>query len=230
MATPIFNSEIVKLRRRLGDVYNDDDSLITTVNVGDSPDIGGAYKRDELEDIYNDAVRSFIDYVTTMLEPDLWHEFLPGYVTTKIIPSASSPLSLSSIDPRPFKIQSVIIPSLSAKNVREYVFTPPGKYYSYVRSFHDKGERFYTVADDALILSEDGLTIWLAYVKEHTNVLHGEDDLPQISGAGLKRILLYAEREARAHKNPDMSDLPEAKLRMQQESDLIKSGLIRREQ
>lgn len=216
MATPIFDMEIVKLRRRLGDVYNDDGSLISTANVGSSPEVGEAFKRDELVDIYNGAVRLFLDYITAVIERKRWYEFIPGYIRHQSdIPVTEGKVDVSLIDP----------PLLAIQDLREYGEKADLSRYLPVDStefFSSQALRkskFYCMISDEINIHPHADKIELIYVKEHQNVSHGDVDLPRLNGGALERILLFAERSARGHKNPDVSELPESQIITQQQRD-----------
>jgi hypothetical protein len=106
MATPLLDNEILKLRRRLGDIFNEDGTAITTSNVYLSTS-GTTFPQLELIDIYNDSIKSFMVYLTKTFPKEQWWEFLPGYIvhlqnqavtTGKLLLSAVTPTLFQLID------------------------------------------------------------------------------------------------------------------------------------
>lgn len=87
--TPILDQEILKLRRQLGDIYDESGSEI----VLDTAGAGGIYignaalvstfKRDELLDCYNTACVRFLEYMVQFKKKDQWHKYAKGYIVTK---------------------------------------------------------------------------------------------------------------------------------------------------
>lgn len=218
--TPVFDAEIVKLRRRLGDIYNPDGVLITTVNVGSSPEVGEAYKRDELVDIYNDAVREFLNYMVSTVAKKMWYTFVPGYVEMPESPfsvGGSGRLDLAPFNPPLYEVIDV----LDASTGKIIVPVSPDEIFSYGRTSFDNVEIFYCSVNNKLVFSKSNFSVAIMYLRDHVNVVHGAaNDLPKVTGAGLQRIMLFAEAIARAHKNLGMEGLPEYKLAAQQERDM----------
>lgn len=104
MATPLLDKEILKLRRRLGDIFNEDGTDITASNIYLSTS-GTTFPQLELIDIYNDAIRSFMVYATKMFPKDVWYEYLPGYVTYLQNQAVTGgKLLLSAINPTVFQL------------------------------------------------------------------------------------------------------------------------------
>ena len=107
MATPLLNNEILKLRRRLGDVFNEDGSDITSSNVYLSTS-GTTFPQLELIDIYNDAIKSFMAYLTKMFPKSTWWEYLPGYIVYLQNQTVTSgKLLLSAITPTLFQLMDI---------------------------------------------------------------------------------------------------------------------------
>ncbi len=107
MATPLLDKEILRLRRRLGDIYNEDGTEITASNVYLSTS-GVTFPQLELIDIYNDAIRSFLMYMSVMFPSKQWFYYVPGYIV--FLPNqavTSGKLLLSAISPTVFRLMDV---------------------------------------------------------------------------------------------------------------------------
>jgi hypothetical protein len=107
MSTPLLDNEILKLRRRLGDIFNEDGTAITTSNVYLSTS-GTTFPQLELIDIYNDAIRSFMVYLTKAFPTHKWWEYLPGYIVFLQNQTVTSgKLLLSAITPTLFQLMDM---------------------------------------------------------------------------------------------------------------------------
>lgn len=105
MATPILNGEILKLRRKLGDIYDSSGNLVVD-NSGSPPagqiHVGNAslvstWTAAELLDCYNDAVRYFIDYLARLMPEEIIN-YAPAFlVNQSFVPSASSTIQGKTI-------------------------------------------------------------------------------------------------------------------------------------
>jgi hypothetical protein len=80
MATPNLDSELLKLRRRIGDTYvkATANTLFTTSTSNLDLD-GNSITSKELVDIWNGAVKEYLDILLN-IPMDSWSRILPGYV------------------------------------------------------------------------------------------------------------------------------------------------------
>ena len=83
MATPNLDNELLKLRRRIGDVYTDEGDLFTLSPSSNLDKDGSAVSSAELVDIYNTAIRNFIRMMVNAVPKNRWSYILPGYVIIK---------------------------------------------------------------------------------------------------------------------------------------------------
>jgi hypothetical protein len=236
-ATPLLDGQILRLRRRIGDMFNEDGSLIDTTNVYASTS-GVTWKQQELLDIYNDSIRQFMIYLVKRFSRAQWWEFLPGYVyNNEGVGLAGGKLDLSTLTPSAFQL-------IDCKNhgtdlVTELgTFIPPNEWFDVRTGFvktrkPDATHIFYTVmADDkvdghsTLFLLPSNLTsIDLIYLKDHTDfVQNSASDLNGISQDGLRRVLMYAEAEARRYKSTEAAAVSEANVKMMMDMDAPQSN------
>ena len=105
--TPNLDTQILKLRRLLGDINNEDGVAIDSTNVYTSTS-GVTWKQQELLDIYNDAIRQFMLYLVQYFPKENWWEYLPGYITySPEISLTSGVVELDSLDPTSFQLIDV---------------------------------------------------------------------------------------------------------------------------
>lgn len=224
MPTPILNKELVKLRRRLGDLYSSNGTEITSSNVG-SVD-GNIWDADEIVDIYNDAVRDLLEYVVSNFRRDSWYTIIPGYIRyNPSVNIASGRLGLDSFNPSLFFAVS-LIQVVSGFTFQFSYITPDEFLLTKGNKFPHRrpsdSERYFTVMSDAsgkavfTIPASTFNSCELVYVREHSDLaVNGSDDLSGVSEVGLRKILDFAEAEAIKQKHgiaPELvSKLLEAK-------------------
>lgn len=243
--TPVFDSEILRLRRRLGDIFNDDGSELTSTTdttspswVGFSSTTGGAWKRDELVDIYNRSVWSFLDYITSVMPSSRWYEFVNGYIFYKSgITISSGKIDLSTLDPVPYRVIDVAI-NLSPSPSNQMIEIPPSEYLSSLNGFVKTKKpiannvMLYTVMSDGTLSSNSQSifilpnnqtgTVNLVYLRRHTNLVHnGSLDMFGVSSSALQRILVFAEIEAKKSKYLDSQNIASQILQTQSQLDIL---------
>ena len=224
MATPIFDAEIMKLRRRLGDIYHTDGTEITTSNVG-TASIGTVYKRDELVDIYNDAVRLFIDYVVRNIPKIEWNNYIHGYIFLKESVAVSSGVLTAPTDPPLYTVMDMM---LHASPNTLFIEVKPDQWLAFKSGFVKTRKYGYVVMSSGSTWAGQSRNIYttatgavdLVYITNHTNVTHaGSVDLIGLSNTALQRILVMAEIAARRYRSIDESDEPMGQLQMQTQLD-----------
>lgn len=101
MATPNLDKELLRLRRRIGDIYTTAGAAFTAVpgstNLNlDGPGITSA----ELVDIYNQSVREFLTLMVAAVPSKNWSKMVPGYIITvpEIVPETTLGSSALSAD------------------------------------------------------------------------------------------------------------------------------------
>jgi len=235
MATPLFNAEIVKLRRRLGDLFATDGTEITTANV-ESAD-GSIFKRLELVDIYNDAVRKQIDYVLSVFPKERWYEYIPGYIFLKTnVSLTSNKYTLSTADPKIYRVIDVRKYTAGTPAPNELaVEINPAEYFPVSNGLvktrlPSATSFFWTVMAEgtaashikSLYLLGTISAVDILYVRQHDDISHGGSvDMDGISTVGLAHIQLLAESIARKYKTEEITDLPEIELKNKTEFDLM---------
>jgi len=239
MATPLLDAQILRLRRRIGDMYNEDGTLIDASNVYTSTS-GVTWKQQELLDIYNDAIKSFMIYLVKAFPKAIWWEFLPGYVVIKTDVSLSATgLVLSDLSPTAFQLIDVKLGGLNSdlpKNLATFI--SPDQWFDTKVGFvktrkPDSSHYFYTVFADGdtagapptMFFLPDGQEfIDIIYLKDHLDLVQNSaTDLGGISQDGLRRILMFAEAEARRWKSTEAAAVPEAQLQQMMQMDSNKT-------
>lgn len=224
MPTPNFNSELLKLRRRLGDVRTEDGVDITVTDIGTLD--GNIWRAGELSDIYNDAVRDYLDFVVTSIPKEVWYSYIPGFIrhanpTTNdgyigystIIPSPFFFLSIFNTEHENFPLQFSYIPP------DEYTLTRLGKF-PHRRPSED--ELYYTVftvtgAEISVVLipATAYTHIEMVYIRNHSNIVaDGATDLEGITESGLRKIIDFAEAEAYKQKQAIAPELVQKMLEL----------------
>jgi hypothetical protein len=217
MPTPYFNKELLKLRRRLGDARTEDGIDITETNVGSLD--GNIWRVNELVDIYNDAVRDFLEFVVTSVPKDVWYAYLPGYIRSTVLSSQqyANPTFVGVIDynqivPTPFFFIGVFN-SIDSTFPLEFIPIPPNEYLltkagKFPKRRPSENELYYTVFTVsgfntalALLPPADYPVVSIMYIKTHIDlVVDGDTDLLGINGVGLRKIIDFAEAEAYKQK------------------------------
>lgn len=238
MATPIFNAEVLKLRRRLGDIFTANGTEITSVNIA-SVD-GSIFSRSEIADAYNDAVRSFIDYVIRMYPKSTWHNYIPGYIVLVSNETLTNgKLNLSGLPAKVYKL-------IDVRRHNDGTYTPldlaveisPDEYFSVASGLvktrqPSNNNLFWTVltqyesANIAVYLYMLGgaSAVDLIYIRRHENINYdGNYDIDGISNVGLDSVMLFAERIARRYRTEEVGDLAEVELKNKLEFDLKTKG------
>lgn len=234
MATPLFNNEILKLRRRLGDIFTADGTEITSANI-ESVD-GSIFSKSELADAYNDAVRLFIDYVIRMYPKSAWYNYIPGYIILAInVALVNGKLDFSGILPTPYKI-------IDVRKYNSGTYTPsdlmteiaPGEYFSIASGLvktrqPSANNLFWTVLSESspsgsitnLHILGGANAVDLIYIQRHENISYGgSKDINGISSTGLDTVLLFAEKNARRYRIEEVGGIPESELKNKLEFDL----------
>ena len=87
--TPILDQEILKLRRQLGDIYDESgaEMVLDTAGAGGiylgNASLISTFKRDELLDCYNIACVRFLEYMVSFKKKEQWHKYAKGYIIAK---------------------------------------------------------------------------------------------------------------------------------------------------
>jgi hypothetical protein len=105
--TPLLDAQILRLRRRIGDIYNEDGTDIDSSNVYSSTS-GTTWKQQELLDIYNDSIKSFMIYMTKTFDKSKWWENMPGYVVTNENQAVTTgKMLMSNLSPTVFQLMDI---------------------------------------------------------------------------------------------------------------------------
>jgi len=236
--TPLLDAQISRLRRRLGDTYNEDGSLITGDLLYASTS-GTTFLQPELLDIYNDSIRSFMVYMTKAFPKKSWFEYMPGYVciaTNKAVTSGK--MLMSVLNPSAFQLVDVKKYNASANVPAELSFqVDPGEWFALETGLTktrkpDTTHVFHCVMGDVavagvpstmFVLPTTISAIDVIYLKDHTDFVQNNatpGDLAGISADGLRRILIFAEVEARRWKSTEQNDVPEVQLQQMIQQDV----------
>ena len=219
-ATPIFDKEIVKLRRILGDIYTTDDVLITTSNVGSSADIGIEYKRDELVDIYNQSIRELLAYLVNIFPNNLWHIFfpriIPGYIAigNDFVIAGSAPNQLIQLSSDVYAVISVILTDANSITTKPIFISPDEMDLCISTDVTTRKPSarttYYTLIGNTIKLYTQSTisSSKVTYVKDHvTDITHsGASDLSGLTSDGLSRVRTIAEMLARRSKAVDSNE------------------------
>lgn len=224
----VFTDELVKLRRRIGDIFAEDGTALTTANV---LSVNGAqYTYQELIDAYNDAINEYLGYLTTTKSKDQWSEHAPGYIVYVTNQSvSSSKLNLNGMTLVPFKVISVAKYNVTTP---DGIITEidPSLFFQYKYSLVTQAtkDRTYCIMHDGtnwsmFFLPSDPVAVDIIYLKRHvdltTATTTGFDN--QFSQYALKQILLFAEIAMKRGKTLDIvKDAPEAQLATTAQLDL----------
>jgi hypothetical protein len=239
--TPLLDAQIARLRRRLGDTFNEDGTLITGDLLYTSTS-GTTFLQQELLDIYNDAIRSFMMYMVAVFPTEVWYEFLPGYIlvaTNKTV--SSGKMAMSVLSPTAFELIDVSKYSATTHLPTDLsVRSTPNEWFS-IRNGLNKTRKadvthiFHIVMGDVdvagvpstlFVLPTTITAIDVVYLKDHTDFVQNNatpGDLAGISQDALRRILIFAESEARRWKSNESADVPDLQLQtMMQQDGVIK--------
>ena len=105
--TPKLDDQVLKLRRLLGDINNEDGTEIDASNVYSSTS-GVTWKQPDLLDIYNDAIRQFMVYLVQNFPTEKWWEYLPSFVVLSSGVSVSTgAIALSGLTPSSFQLMDL---------------------------------------------------------------------------------------------------------------------------
>lgn len=227
MTTTILDTEILRLRRRLGDLFNEDGTEITLTAdasfVGYSTATGARYKRDELLDIYHDSVGIFIGYCLSALPYKVAARLIPGYFVRLINQTATGgKLVLSALTPPAYKVVDVRKYNGVTANDISYEISPDqlmsaenGRLVNHLPSATNirhcvMGDSAAAYVQTLFMFPTSVTAIDLIYVRQHPYLVHtGAADLVGITSEGLRRIQIIAEAEARRYKSQDIKELPE---------------------
>jgi hypothetical protein len=233
--TPLLDAQIARLRRRLGDTFNEDGTLITGDLLYNATS-GTTFLQQELLDIYNDSIRSFMVYMTKAFPKSEWFEYLPGYINInsnktvtsgKMLMSALSPTAFQLVDVS--KYNTTPIPTDLSIYVSPEDWFPVRNGFSKTRK-PDATHIFHTVIGDAgvstlFILPATIVSVDVIYLKDHTDFVQNNatpGDITGISQDALRRILMFAEVEARKWKSTEAADVPESQLQNMMQIDAAK--------
>ena len=217
---PVFADELMKLRRRVGDLFTEAGAEIMSSDVKTSD--GAQYKAAELIDAYNDAINEYLGYLTSAKAKAQWSEYAPGYVVLKEnVTSTSSKINLDSVSPIPFRIIAVkkYNTTIATDVITENL---PAEYFAYKNNLviHASKDKTFCVMSDGtnwtmFFLPSDPTAVDIIYLKRHTDLTSSittEFD-KSFSQAALKNILVYAELAMKRGKTYDViKDSPEARL------------------
>jgi hypothetical protein len=235
--TPLLDAQIARLRRRLGDSNNEDGTLITGDLLYASTS-GTTFLQQELLDIYNDSIRSFMVYMTKAFSKKEWYEYLPGYIVTasnktvttgKMLMSVLSPTAFQTIEIKKYNSSTGVPTDLA-------IMISPDEWFSLQAGLvktrkADTTHIFYTIMGDTavsgvpstlFVLPTTIAAIDAIYLKDHTDFVQNNatpGDLSGISQDALRRILLFAEVEARKWKSTEAADVPEMMLNNMMQQD-----------
>lgn len=230
--TPLLDAQIARLRRRLGDTFNEDGTLITGDLLYDAAS-GTTFLQQELLDIYNDSIRSFMVYMTKAFPKSEWFEYMPGYIninsnktvsTGKMLMSILSPTAFQLVDVKRYSANPV--PSdLSVSVAPEDWFSVSAGLVKTRKP--DNTHIFHTVLGDAgtstlFVLPTTVSSVDVIYLKDHTDFVQNgatPGDISGISQDALRRILMFAEVEARKWKSTEAADVPESQLQTMMQLD-----------
>lgn len=248
MATPILDGEIIKLRRRLGDLYDESGNLIVndTTPAGGEIYLGNAalvstWRADELLDCYNDAIRMYLDYVTTILDKQIWHQYIPGYIRFEVKTSTSVSfnsipydyIALGNLSPKLYKFLDIRDPAATDKSMGLGVFVSPAKFFmTHSESLSTRSNQLtcclFELSTEAnsphlVIQNKAGTNFHLLYVKAHTDLVHDSaTDLSGITSEGLKRVLLMAEEIAQRYRSQEERTVAKSEMKTLMEIDASK--------
>ena len=225
--TPLLDAQLLRLRRRLGDIYNEDGTAIDATNVYTST-TGTTWKQQELLDIYNDSIRSFMIYMIKMFPKEKWWEFMPGYVyDLENQTTTTGKLDLTTLSPTAFQL--IDVKNHGTDIVSELAnFIPPQDWFDIRAGLvktrkPDSTHIFYTIMGDGansgkstLFSLPTSLTkVDLIYLKDHTDYVQNNASPGELNGLAqdtLRRVLIFAEQEARRWKSTEAADIPEAQM------------------
>jgi hypothetical protein len=234
--TPLLDAQISRLRRRIGDTFNEDGTLITGDLLYASTS-GTTFLQQELLDIYNDSIRSFMVYMVATFPKKIWYEFLPGYIliaTNKTVTSGK--MLMSVLSPTAFELVDVKKYNATPVPTDLSVLVSPEDWFSVKSGLlktrkPDTTHIFHTVMGDVdvsgvpstmFILPTTVASIDVVYLKDHTDFVQNNatpGDLTGISQDALRRILIFAESEARRWKSNEMADVPDLQLQTMMQQD-----------
>jgi len=244
--TPILDKELVKLRRRLGDIYDSSGTLIqfdtnpvpSGIWVGDAA-LMSTWTAAELLDCYNDAIRIFVDYCLKFLSIKSVGEFIPGYLVFSPNVQATK-VTINTVDYWYVDIDNLtpkmyrIISAKDANDTRETslgAYIPPEEFFA-SRIYRSRDNQLLythgfigsTVNKNCVIMLnlDSGEDVDLYYVKQHTDYVENNASPGDVSGittAALRRIILIAEVIAQRYRSMETRDIADSELNIIMQSD-----------
>lgn len=249
MATPILDAAILKLRRKLGDIYDELGKEIvastspsgTQIYVGD-PSLRSTWTSAELLDIYNDSVSEFIAYCIKYIPKDKLADFIPGYIRYATV--TRSALSIGGVSASLLATDSIVPPVehvldlkdsgwiTSQSPLRLGVQVPPDKFFASVvnLSTATTGQLIYSPIltnpasyDRQLIaLNVVGSSVEIVYVAKYTPLAYnGAADIGGFTNIAMKRIQILAEVYAQRYRSQEVRDLSDIEKKEMIETDVL---------
>lgn len=225
----VFADELIKLRRRIGDLYTDAGVEIDSTSVRTTD--GTLLKSGELIDCYNNAVNNYLGYlVTTKLKKE-WSQYAPGYIViVNGVTVSANKVNLDGLATIPFRIVNVM---KSGGTTIDDIFVEisPDMYFDakvgttksqakankYTLMHDGTNWSMFTVTPSAVA------TVDIVYLKRHANLTsatNAEFD-NKFSQSALQSILLFGEMEAKRAISQDIKDSPEARLNSMVQADAM---------
>lgn len=227
----VFTDELMKLRRRIGDLYAEDATEITTSNVLSVN--GTQFKYQELIDTYNEAVNSYLGYMTVAKNKRQWSSLAPGYVVLAQNKGTNpvSKINLDALTPIPFRIIDVMkYTGTTADDVFNEI--EPSNWFASISKIDSVryNQLKYTIMHDGTnwsLFVHPTLTgtVDIIYLKRHTDLTTSitTEYNNVFSPIALQSILIFAEIEAKRSRGTSVQDSPEMRLKTMTELDIMEN-------
>jgi len=238
--TPKLDEEILKLRRKLGDIYDESGNQIvldTSPGAGQiyvgNPALISTFKSSELLDCYNSACVRFLDYLESVLPKKSWEKYIRVKYAREIVITnidGERAIFLTDVSPSIWRIQDLAIDADGDSSLG--VEISPSEYFSHKKGFVKtrSTQLLYTLMsgvdddNDGIFLLNSGTTITASftYFAQHTDFIHNSDgDVTIYTPQTLERIRVIAEGLAQRYRSVETRDLPEVDERSLIQQDLI---------
>ena len=250
MATPILDSRILKLRRKLGDLYDADGNEYVAepaggtgkIYVGSASAIKSTWTSAELLDIFNDSIHQFLDYCFKFVPTEKFGLYIPGYIragrraltaVTSVLDGNYHYLDFNGATPNiMYLISMKCIRTAKPYGKQHGIEIPPDQFLEKFGEFNSSyaGQLMWSTlihidGEGISVVNALNTAVDVVYIKKHVNLVHNSaTDIAGITEQGLMRIQTLAEVLAQRYRSQEVKDLPDIEKKEIIESDITLRG------
>ncbi len=177
MSTPLLNLQLMKFRRRVGDVRTEGNVEITESTVGTSD--GNIVKAPDLIDIYNAAINLFISDTVANKKPETWYLYFPGYLRyVASLAIVAGRLGLDVLNPAVHAVMGLF----DSQGSQQFGYIAPNEYMQtlankFPNRHPSESELYFTVLADssgyAILTAPQSsfASVQIVYVRKHVDLI-----------------------------------------------------------